>query len=58
MRERLATLMIDHPAATAVAVAVLMGWAGLNAYRIGLLMGEIRMLHGDAARAASEALGG
>lgn len=54
----LGQLQADHPRATGILVAFLLGFAGLQAFRIGYTLAEIRAFHADAARAASEALGG
>jgi len=58
LAERLVMLQARHPVATGVFVAALVGFAGYQAYQIGRVMAEIGLVHGDAARAASEALGG
>lgn len=58
MLDKIVQWQIDHPAATGLLVAVIIGSAGLHAYRIGFTLAEIRGMHGEAARAASEALGG
>lgn len=58
MKERIGRLIIEHPGVTGAAVAVLVGWCGFNAYRMGVLMGQVHGLCDDGARAASEVLGG
>lgn len=55
---QLGELQAAHPKATGVLVACLVGFAGLQAFRIGYTLAEIRAFHAGAARAASEALGG
>lgn len=50
--------VIRHPYLTGAAFAALVGFGAFNAFRAGLAVGMMRVLDGDAARLASEALGG
>ena len=56
--EKLVEVIARHPLALGVVLAVVAGYSTLNAYKVGMRVQEIRQLSGDAARAASEALGG
>lgn len=51
-------LAMRHPYLIGAVFAVLAGWSGFCAYRGGMAVGEMREASGDAARLASEALGG
>lgn len=56
--EQLGKFAVRHPLVIGAFFAVLAGFGTLNAYRAGVAVGEARVLAGDAARLASEALGG
>lgn len=56
--ERLAQLMVRHPVAVGVLMAIGIGWAGHSVYRTGFALGTVRAHQADIARAASESLGG
>lgn len=47
-----------HPELVGAFFAGVVAWGAFNAYRAGMAVGELRMMDGGAARAASEALGG
>ena len=56
--ETLAEFIARHHTAVGIGLAVIAGYSAWNAYRCGMRVQEIRVMVGDSARAASEALGG
>ncbi len=50
--------LVRHPGLVALLFGVLVGGAGLNAFRAGMTYADLRATVGEQARAASEAMGG
>lgn len=56
--ENAGLFLARHPSAVGVLFAAIAAYSAWNAYKTGMRMQELRELTGEAARAASEALGG
>lgn len=50
--------MIEHPAVVAMLFGAIASYVAVTAFDTGLMIGETRGIRGEAARAASEAMGG
>lgn len=53
-----AEFIARHHKAVGVFLAVVAGYGAWNSFQVGMRVQQIRELTGDAARAASESLGG
>jgi len=56
--DRTSEYFARHPAAVALAFALIAGWTTYNAFYCGMRYADFRADISDHARAASEALGG
>lgn len=56
--EKFRELAVKNPKIIGLILGILAGYAGYMAYLNGMTVAEFRAAHSDAAKAASEALGG